>query len=332
MIDLVSYGIFSLTFVAVFAVAALGLNLQYGYAGLFNVGVAGFFAIGAYTSAILTGPEWAASLGGFGLPVPIGIAGAGLASALAAFLIGKLVLRLGGDHLAIATFGIGISIQIAATNLPGITNGANGLFGIPRPFRDGGTTASGNLNWLLACLALACVLWWLLARLAATPWGRSLRALREDETAAEGIGKDVRHFRLQAFTIGSALFGVSGALYAHFVGFISPHDFLPILTFQIYAMVIIGGTGSYLGCMLGALIVWVLWSASGAVLGSLLPIDWQDKAGAARIVLIALILLATLRLRPGGLIPERPPRMRHTISGNAEPAATDATAKINTAR
>ncbi|WP_367195486.1 branched-chain amino acid ABC transporter permease [Amorphus sp. 3PC139-8] len=310
MIDLIAYTAFSLTFAVIFAVAALGLNLQFGYAGLFNVGIAGFFAIGAYTSAILTGPEWASSLGGFGLPVPIGIVAAGVTSAIAAYLVGAAVLRLGGDHLAIATFGIGVSIQIAVTNLGAITNGPNGLFGIPRPFRDGSALLSGNLAWLATCVLVMAAIWWVLAHLTATPWGRTLRALSEDETASAGLGKDVRRFKLEAFTIGSTLCGVSGALYAHFAGFISPHDFLPILTFQIYAMVIIGGTGNNLGTVVGSVIVWVLWSASGAVLGSTLPADWQSKAGALRIILIAIVLLAVLHARPGGLFGERPPGLR----------------------
>ncbi len=141
-IDLVSYLTFSATLIAIYAVAALGLNLQYGCAGLFNVGLAGFFAIGAYGSAILTGPTWAASLGGYGWPVPLGVLAATLICGLAALAIGWVVLRLGGDHLAIATFGIGISIQVAALNASRLTQGPNGLFGIPRPFREGPAVGS----------------------------------------------------------------------------------------------------------------------------------------------------------------------------------------------
>ena len=304
-IDIVSYSVFSLTYVAIFAIAALGTNLQYGYAGLFNVGIAGFFAVGAYTTAILTGPDWPQSLGGFGLPVFAGVVGATVASGIAALVIGAIVLRLGGDYLAIATFGIGVSIQIAALNSNWLTQGPNGLFGIPRPLREAGTGVAGNASWLGACVVALVVVWWVLSRATATPWGRSLRALSEDQVAAAGMGKDVARFKLEAFVVGSALCGLSGALYAHFTGFISPQDFLPILTFQIYAMVIIGGVGRHAGAVLGAFVVWEIWSTSGILLSSVLPAGWQDRAGALRVVLIALFLLLVLLMRPSGLMGEQ---------------------------
>lgn len=301
-VDVVSYAVFSLTYVAIFAIAALGTNLQYGYAGLFNVGIAGFFAIGAYATAVLTGPEWPQSVGGFGLPVIAGVVGATVVSGLAALLIGAIVLRLGGDYLAIATFGIGVSIQIAALNSNWLTQGPNGLFGIPRPLREAGTGLADNVSWLGVCVVALAVVWWILSRATATPWGRSLRALSEDQVAAAGVGKDVARFKLEAFVVGSALCGLSGALYAHFTGFISPQDFLPILTFQIYAMVIVGGVGRHIGAVIGAFVVWEIWSISGILLGSALPASWQDRAGALRVVLIALCLLLVLLMRPSGLM------------------------------
>ncbi len=307
-VDLISYAVFSLTYVAIFAIATLGTNLQYGYAGLFNVGIAGFFAIGSYTTAILTGPDWPQSIGGFGLPVAVGILGAIIVSCLAALLIGTIVLRLGGDYLAIATFGIGVSIQLVALNSNRLTQGPNGLFGIPRPLREAGAGIAGNASWFALCVATLLIVWWVLARVTARPWGRSLRALSEDEVAAAGVGKDVARFKLEAFVAGSGLCGLSGALYAHFTGFISPQDFLPILTFQIYAMMIVGGVGRHAGAVLGAFVVWEIWSTSSILLGSSLPASWQDRVGALRVVLIALCLLAMLLMRPSGLLGQRRPR------------------------
>lgn len=306
-VDIISYVVFSLTYIAIFAIATLGTNLQYGYAGLFNVGIAGFFAIGSYTTAILTGPEWPQAIGGFGLPVAIGVLCATIVSCLAALLIGKIVLRLGGDYLAIATFGVGVSIQLVALNSDRLTQGPNGLFGIPRPLREAGTGIAGNASWLALCVAALCIVWWGLSRATATPWGRSLRALSEDEIAAAGAGKDVARFKLEAFVAGSGLCGLSGALYAHFTGFISPQDFLPILTFQIYAMMIVGGVGRHAGAVLGTFVVWEIWSTSSILLGSSLPASWQDRVGALRIVLIALCLLAVLLMRPSGLLGQRNP-------------------------
>ena len=292
------------TSAAIFGVAALGLNLQFGMAGLFNVGCAGFFAAGAYATAIVTGPHWTLGLGGFGLPVPVGlIAASALAASLAA-AVAVLVLRLGGDYLAIATFGLAAVLQVAATNAASITGGPGGLAGIPLPLR-GGARLSGDVAWLGVCCGLAALAYAVLQRLDAAPWGRALRAVSEDEDAAAAAGKNVARYRLQAFVIGAALTGLAGGLYAHNAGFISPQDFLPILTFQLYAMVIVGGIGRHAGTVVGTFAVWLLWSASGQVLASLLPPAAQNKAGAIRVIVIATVLLAVLLLRPAGLLPER---------------------------
>jgi branched-chain amino acid transport system permease protein len=310
IVNFVSYAAFSLTYVVIFAVAALGVNLQYGYAGLFNVGVAGFFAIGAYASAILTGPHWAGAASDHGWPVTSGIVAATVVSGVAAWVVGLAVLALGGDYLAIATFGIGVSIEIAAINGGKLTGGPSGISGIARPLREGSIGLGGNAAWLGLCAAVLALVWWMLERATATPWGRSLRALSEDATAAAGMGKPVARFRLEAFVVGSALCGLSGALYAHFVGFISPLDFVPILTFQIYAMVIIGGVGRHAGAVLGTFVVWETWSVSGMLLALILPPEWQASAGSLRVVVIALFLLVILLARPTGILGNNPARLR----------------------
>jgi len=290
--------------VSIFSIAALGLNLQFGVARLFNVGCAGFFAVGAYATAIVTGPHWSVGLGGFGLPVPLGLLAATLLASVLALLVAVLVLRLGGDYLAIATFGLGAVLQITATNAAAVTGGPGGLSGIPLPLHGSGLLG-GELAWLMVCLSIAFAAFALLQRLDVAPWGRALRAVSEDAEAAGAVGKDVSGLRLRAFVIGSALTGLSGGLYAHNAGFISPHDFLPILTFQLYAMVIVGGAGRHTGTLLGSLVVWVLWSGSGQILARALPPELQAKAGAIRVIVIACTLLAILLLRPAGLLRER---------------------------
>ncbi len=295
----------SASFIAIFAIAALGLNLQYGFAGLFNVGIVGFFAVGSYATAIITGPRWAGTIGGFGLPVVLGLSGAALAAGCAAWAVGAVLLRLGGDYLAIATFGAGMVVQVAAVNLDWLTNGPSGLAGIPTPFRGIGAAASGQAAWFGLCVLVLLAVWALLALLAASPWSRALLALSEDAVAAAAMGKDVRRFRLQAFTLGSALCGLAGGLYAHFIGFVSPQDFLPVLTFQIYAMVIVGGTGRHAGAVLGAALVWLLWSGTGFLLADLMPAGLQSQAASLRVMLIAAVLLGCLLLRPEGLIGRR---------------------------
>jgi branched-chain amino acid transport system permease protein len=137
-----------------------------------------------------------------------------------------------------------------------------------------------------------------------SPWGRVLKAIREDETAAASLGKNAFAFRLQSFVVGSAIMGFGGALYASFIGFISPEDFLPVLTFQVWTMLIVGGSGNNKGAVLGAVLVWGLWTASGSAAQFLLPASLQVKGGAAQIILIGIVLMLTLVLRPRGLIGE----------------------------
>lgn len=298
------YLVFFLIVASNFSLLALALNLQWGSTGLFNVGVAGFAAIGAYTSAILTGPDYPASLGGFALPVAVGWLGAMLTSAVAAALIGAVTLRLRQDYLAIATFGTAVVIQLAALNLTPLTGGAFGLASLPRPFAALGGSAR-NAAFLALSLLVLGVAWAALEALVRSPWGRVLRAVREDETAARALGKSPTRFRLEAFVIGCALMGLAGGIYASFIGFVAPQDFQSILTFQVWAMLIVGGSGSNAGAVLGGIAVWGLWTASGGLIGSVLPADMEVRGAALQGVLIGSVLAAVLLLRPGGLLGER---------------------------
>jgi branched-chain amino acid transport system permease protein len=254
LIGWLSYGSFFLVFAAAFAIIALGLNLQWGFTGLFNVGVAGFVAVGAYTSALITTPEFAGRMGGWGLPVAVGWIGAMLASGVIGFLVGLVALRLRHDYLAITTFGIAVTIQLVANNATKLTGGPFGVQFIPKPLQGWlGTGLPWTIAYLVLTLALLAVTYAALERLVRSPWGRVLRAIREDEAAAASLGKRAFVFRMQSFVIGSMLMGLGGAVYAHFVGYIAPEDFLPILTFQIWAMLIVGGSGNNRGAIVGAL-------------------------------------------------------------------------------
>jgi branched-chain amino acid transport system permease protein len=306
LLPILSYGVFFLTFAAVFAVIVLGLNLQWGFTGLFNVGVAGFVGVGAYASAILTGPDYPESLGGFGLPVAVGWLGGMAAAALVALLVGVAALRLRHDYLAIATFGVATVLQLVALNAQGLTGGPFGVQSIPRPLQSWlGSGLPWNAAYLLLVLVILAAAYAALERLVGSPWGRVLRAIREDETAAEALGKRAFLFRLQSFVIGAALMGLGGALYAHFVGYIAPEDFLPILTFQLWAMLIVGGSGSNRGAVAGAFVVWLLWSLSGGAIRAVLPPGEQARGAALQIVLIGAALAAMLIWRPSGLLPAR---------------------------
>jgi branched-chain amino acid transport system permease protein len=150
-----------------------------------------------------------------------------------------------------------------------------------------------------------------LQTLTRSPWGRVLRAIREDEGAAASLGKRAFVFRLQSFVIGSMLMGLGGAVYAHFVGYIAPEDFLPILTFQIWAMLIVGGSGNNAGAVLGAVVVWAIWSVSGGLIREVLPAAEQARGAALQVVLIGVMIAAILVLRPRGILGERATVSRH---------------------
>ena len=307
MIGVFSYLVFFACIVLVLGIMALGLNLQWGYTGLFNAGVVGFYAIGAYTHAILITAPRPELIGNLGLPWIVGIFGAMAASAFAAWVIGLATIRLRDDYLAIATFGIATTIQLVTLNWDGLTGGAQGLSAIPRPLVGWFDTPLGFSLWYLGLLvAVVATLYWALGRILKSPWGRVLKAIREDETAAIALGKSARSFRLQAFVLGSTLMGLAGALYVSFIGFVSPFDFLPILTFQIWAMVIVGGSGNNKGALLGALTVWAIWASSGVLISKLVPPTYAAQGGAIQVILIGLFLVASLLFRPRGLIGEVP--------------------------
>jgi branched-chain amino acid transport system permease protein len=318
MMDLLSYGAFFMTMALTYSIICLGLNVQWGQTGLFNVGVSGFVAIGAYVSALLTTPDAANRFGGFELPIYIGWLGAAAATGLATFLVGALTIKLRADYLAIATFGVAVVVQLCLLNLEPVTGGPFGIGFIPRPFADTAANPGvfGALNFGLLAVVVA-VVYFGLERLMRSPWGRVLRAIREDETAAVALGKSAVSFRLQAFAIGGAIMGLAGAAQAHFIGFIAPDNYSPTLTFQVWAMLIVGGSGNNRGAILGSVIVWGLWAVSASVVSAFFPADQMARAASLQIVLIGVSLCAILLLRPRGILGEVRIVSRHVAQPSA---------------
>lgn len=309
--DLLGYGAFFLTTALIFSLITLGLNLQWGLTGLFNVGVAGFVAIGAYTSALLTTPDDAARLGGFDLPILIGWLGAMLLGGVAAAITGIATLRLRSDYLAITTFGVAVVVQLVALNAQKLTGGPFGIGFIPRPF--GGlaeTPLLFNLSNLAIVSVVTLIVYLALEHLSRSPWGRVLKALREDERAAISLGKSARFYRVQAFAVGGAIMALAGALQAHFTGFIAPDNYLPALTFQVWVMLIVGGSGSNIGAVIGSILVWAIWAGSGALTSMLFSPEQQARAASLQIVAIGVMLCVILLVRPNGLFGDRPRRPR----------------------
>ena len=304
---LLTYFIFFLTVAGIYAVLSLGLNVQWGFTGQINIGVAAFFAIGAYSSAIVTTAASPHHLGGFELPFLLGVVGAMLASGILAFCIGLITLNLRGDYLAIASIGIAEIIRLFLKNEGWLTNGVRGIPAIPKPLSD--LTESGDaLLFLLVILVFVAVTYLALERLYRSPWVRVLRAIRVNEDAVQAAGKNVLRFRLEAFMLGSVIMGIGGALYAHFTTFISPSAFDPMFgTFLVWVMLIAGGSGNNKGALLGAVIIWGVWSGT-EIFTTRLPEMWVTRASAIRIFLVGALLECILIFRPQGLLPEKPPK------------------------
>ncbi len=394
------------------AVMALGVNIQWGYAGLFSVGTVGFVAVGAVAAVITSMPPvkeaWAAGgtgvmsalviaaitiiaaiqvwkrmpsgrlrtltmtvllmggliiyrivfdpavnaiedvnpastgyLGGLGLPVLFSWVTAGILAAGVAWLIGKVSLGLKSDYLAIATLGIGEIIIAIIKNEGWLTRGVKDVTRIPRPtayevnlqaspqFMSwahwlglNGVDASSyyvKLSYILLFSAVLFIVLWLSEKALNSPWGRMMRAIRDDEEAAEAMGKDVTRRRLQAFILGSAVTGIAGAMLVSMTGLLSPDAFQPLrFTFLIWVMVIVGGSGNNWGSVLGGFLIWFLWIevepmgryaiglvTSGMPNGYWLKTELLNSAAYTRLLTMGIILLAMLRFAPRGLIPEK---------------------------
>lgn len=304
-----------LTTAVIFGILALGLNIQWGYAGTINFGVVAFVMVGAYTSAVLTiepPRDFESHVGGFELPIPIGWLGGMLAGALLALLVGLPTLRLRIDFLAIATIGIATILRSIANTQEGLVNRAQGLNGIPRPLREASEAAGIDYDWvLLSIAALVLLVVYLLVQSAtASPWGRVLRAIRENEETAQSVGKSTANYRVQSFVLGGAVMGLAGAIWAHRTGTVAPDAFDNFFTFLVWTMLIVGGSGNNRGALLGALAVSLVWFGI-----PLIQEDLPDALGTRvfqiRQMLIGLLIIVFLLLRPQGLLPEEPIVSRH---------------------
>lgn len=252
-----SYKIRVLNLCAIYVIFGLSLNLINGFTGLFSLGHAGFIAIGAYTCALLTMSEkiktqnffmesLVAPLNHLTIPFLPALLIAGIISAVIAFLIGAPALRLKGDYLAIATLGFAEIIRAILNNAQSVTNGALGLRGIPH---------KTNLYWSFGIAIITIII---LASLINSSYGRALKAIREDEIAAESMGIDLFKHKTIAFVIGAFFAGIGGGLLGNLMGTIDPSMFKFVFTFNILLIIVIGGMGSITGTIISAFIVTIL--------------------------------------------------------------------------
>ena len=283
------------TLVGVRALLTLGLNVQWGLTGLVNLGAVAFFAVGAYTSALLT-------VGG--TPMLLAWpAGVGVAAAAAAALA-MVALRLREDYLAIVTLGFGEVLRLFLLNEAWLTGGANGVTAIPRPMHAR-FSAHYDVFYLLVVLAAVALVYLVLERLRRSPFGRVLRAIREDETVAAVAGKPVFRFKVQAFALGAAVAGLAGILFAHYLAYIEPNMFLPQESLFVWLALILGGSGNNRGALVGSIVLLGLLEGSRFA-KDVIPFLTGVRLAAAQQMLVGVVLVVLMIQRPEGLLPEQP--------------------------
>jgi len=295
----------------IYAVFCLGLNIQWGYTGLFNIGIAGFFCVGAYSSAMITTPmpsgvyaQYVHQLFGFNLPFVFGLLGAAAICGVVAFFIGLLTLKLGEDYLAIATLGIAETLRLIFNNEQWLANGPRGLMGLPQPLENLVDPMHYNYIYLVIVLSIMILIYLLIEQSIRSPWGRVLRAIREDEVSAAMSGKNVLKFKIQALVFGAMIMGIGGALYAHYTKAISPDVFTPLYgTFIIWVMLMAGGSGNNKGAILGAFLIWGIWIGT-KFMTDLLPYTLKARAPYIRFLFIGILLELILIYRPQGILGE----------------------------
>jgi len=304
---------------AAYALAAIGLNLQFGFTGLLNFGHVAFLMTGAYGSAVVVdqgGPLWLGVLVGLALTVGLGL------------LFGLPTLRLRVEYLAIVAIAAGevLRVLVRSGSRDSLTHG---VFGIPQFTGDfyelnpfdvserygwrGNLDFTGRQLWLMvvawSVVVVAAVAVSVLAR---SPWGRVLRAIREDEDAARALGKNVFAFKLQSLVVGGMLGGLAGIVLGLERGSITPDTFLPVLTFAVFAVVILGGPGSRLGPVVGAMVYWFIIQFTDRFLRGAVGEGWissdvlsDEDIGAVRFALVGLLLILLMVFRPQGIFGRR---------------------------
>jgi ABC-type branched-subunit amino acid transport system permease subunit len=267
---------------AVYAMLVLALNLHWGYTGLFNIGVAGFVAVGIYTFAMLTAPP-TGTPPGLGLPLPVGIIGGMIAAAVVGLVVSLPALRLDADYFAIVTLAFSEIIRlvynsplVSSFTINGVELGSGGASGIGFPNTDDpirvlyDSTPLGDIvfgvtdplsiqpsvvydwTYTLVLVVFVALFYVFLTRTAQSPFGRVLKAIREDEIVARSLGKNTQLFKIKSFMVGCALMGLCGILWWGTIGYVSPINFRPLITFYVFIALIIGGSGSNTGSVIGA--------------------------------------------------------------------------------
>jgi branched-chain amino acid transport system permease protein len=275
----------------IYVLLGLGLTLQFGLTGLINFGHVGFFCIGAYTAAIL-------SVYG-GQPMILGFVAAAVLASLAAWPIGLVALRLRDDYFAIVTLGFSETVRLVVTSEKWLTNGVQGIPGIPRMVDGIGLGSALGVLGLVALANVCAVLIFL--RLVKSPFGRLLQAIRDNEEAVNALGKDPARLKTQVLMLGAALAGLSGAFYAHYIGYVSPDQFTPLVTFYVWMAIIMGAAGRISGAVVGTGLL-MLFLEGSRFLRDVVPFISAVDMASIRLGAVGLALVLFMIYRPQGLM------------------------------
>jgi branched-chain amino acid transport system permease protein len=291
-LDPLLYVLDLVVFIGIFGILAVSLNLEFGFAGLANFGKVAFFLIGAYTYAVLSQS---------GIPFYFCLIAGALTSAIGGLVISLPALRLRADYLAIVVLTFGEILRLVIKAEHWIAGGVWGINVAPAIFLTGAShrvEVLVNVVLVYLCLAICIVV---LELLANSPYGRAMRAIRNDEVAAEALGKNRSKYKAQVFMLGSAMAGVAGGLYAQYIQFIAPSMFLPMITFTVWIMVILGGPANNWGALLGAGLVELFDRGANMVKDYVtLPIDPANL----QYILFGALIIVILLYRPQGLLKE----------------------------
>ena len=304
-----------LTFAGIYGLSAIGLNVHFGWTGLLNFGHASFMGVGAYVTILLL-PHAAGREGEFstdGLPFIVALIIGVIAAALFGLLLGLPAIRLRGDYLAIVTIAAAEIFRLLVRDLESITGGVYGIISFSdslQKYRPGfidnllnnfefspSQAWVGIIAWLFIFLVLL-----LLKRLNNSPWGRALRAVREDEDAVRAMGKNAVWLKLQSFMLGAGIAGLSGVLLAFNYGSLQTTTFVPLLTFYVWAIMILGGVGSLTGPVFGSIIFWVIISETDRFAVLLFENANGQQIAGVRFVLVGLLIMSLMIFKPSGLL------------------------------
>jgi len=304
-----------LTFAGIYGLAAIGLNVHFGLTGLLNFGHASFMGVGAYVTLLLI-PHAAGREGEItesGLPFLLALLIGVIAAALFGLLLGLPAIRLRGDYLAIVTIAAAEIFRLLVRDLESITGGVYGIINFSealqkyRPAFLESFVSNYELNpsqvWvgLLSWISILLVLL-LLRRLTKSPWGRALRAVREDEDAVRALGKNAVWLKLQSFMLGAGIAGLAGVFLAFNYGSLQTTTFVPLLTFYVWAIMILGGVGSLSGPIFGSIIFWVIISETDKLASLIFENANGQQLAGVRFVLVGLLIMILMIFRPSGLL------------------------------